>query len=142
MRKITGIVAIIGSLLISGCLSTAPYDQRAYETAVDLKVDSLLLMNDASEHYTQHADEAQAILLRIQRAYEYAKGRPGNLETTMQWAKMMDPDDKLMAGFVADWQNKGTIKPVMIENKKEMMGDAYDTIIDLEAAKIKKQGIL
>jgi hypothetical protein len=138
MKKAVGLLAVIYSLLITGCISTAPFDQEAYQTAVDLKVDSLRLMDQASESYTNHTAEADSLMLRVHKAYEYAKGKPGNDETVAQWAKMMDPKDKLMAGFIADWEAKGQIKKSMIDNKKPMMAEAYDTIIDLESAKLKK----
>lgn len=135
MKKI--LISLVG-LLLAGCVSTALFDQRAYETTIDLKVDSLVLVERSIEHYTNHVAVAEALLIRIRKAHEYAKGKPNNDETVAQWSLMADPDRKLMAGFIKRWESKGEMKAIMVENIKPGIAEAYDTIIDLEAAKLEK----
>jgi hypothetical protein len=138
MKKTVGLLTVVCSLLVAGCVSTPPFDQYAYQTAVDLKVDSLMLMSRAGEAYTNYVTEADALQLRLHKAYEYAKGKPGNDETVAQWAKMMNTNDNLFAGFIVHWEHKEQIKPAMINNAKSGVSDAYDAIIDLEAKKLEK----
>jgi len=64
--------------LLSGCVHTARFDQRAYETAIDLKVDALVLAEQSVEPYTNHASSAESIVVRVRKAHEYAKGIPDN----------------------------------------------------------------
>ena len=134
--KLLGIFA--GLLLLTACVSTAPFDQRAYETAIDLKVDSLVLIEQSSEHYTSHIVEAEALLIQIRKAHEYAKGKPNNTETVAQWELMADRDKNLMGGFIKRWESKGKMKTIMTENIKPGIAEAYDTIIELEAAKLEQ----
>lgn len=138
MKRKQGLLAITCSILVAGCITTARFDQRAYETAVDLKVDSLVLVEQSVNPYTNHVAEAEALLLRIRKAYEYANGKPDNEETVAQWALMADPDKNLMAGFVNRWKSKGQMKAVMVDNIKPSIAEAYDAIIELEAAKLKE----
>lgn len=128
----------VGLLLLVGCVTTDPFDQRAYETTIDLKVDSLVLVERSTDHYTNHVAEAEALLIRIRKAHEYAKGKPDNDETVAQWSLMADPNRKLMTGFVKRWESKGKMKASMVENIKPGIAEAYDTIIELEAAKLEK----
>lgn len=132
------LMVVCMGLMLTGCVSTAPFDQHAYETAVDLKVDSLALVDEANEPYKNHGAEAQSILRRIRKAGEYAKWKPHNDETVAQWSRMANPKAHLMAGFIARWKSKGSIKPVMIANIKPGIAAAYNAIIELEAAKIRK----
>jgi hypothetical protein len=134
MRNI--LIGLVG-LILAGCVTTAPFDQRAYETTIDLKIDSLVLIEQSSEHYTNHVAEAEALQIRIRKAHEYAKGKPDNDETVAQWALMADPDKNLMAGFMKRWESKGQMKPLMVENIKPGIAEAYDAIIELEAAKLE-----
>ena len=136
MTKKLGILSTIVSLLLAGCVTTARFDQRAYETAVDLKVDSLVLVEQSVDHYTNHVAECDTVLLRVRKAHEYAKFKPNNEESVAQWALMGDPNKNLLAGFVKRWEKKGRMKPVMVENIKPGIAEAYDAIIELEAAKL------
>jgi len=43
-----------------------------------------------------------------------------------------------MAGFVKRWEAKGQMKAVMVENIKPGIAEAYDAIIELEAAKLEE----
>lgn len=129
---------IIGLLLLTGCIQTSRFDQRAYETAIELKVDSLVLIEQSIDHYTNHVSEAESLLIRIRKAHEYANGKPNNDEAVAQWALMVDPDKKLIAGFVKRWESKGKMKSIMIENIKPGISEAYDAIIGLEAAKLEE----
>ena len=135
MKTLLGLFA---GLLLAGCTTTAPFDQRAYETAIDLKVDSLVLIEQSVGHYTNHVADAETLLIRIRKAHEYAKGKPNNDETGAQWALMADPDRKLMGGFIKRWESKGQMKPIMVKNIKPSIAEAYDAIIELEAAKLEK----
>lgn len=133
-----GLLIALAGILLSGCVSTAPFDQRAYETAIDLKVDSLVLIEQSTEQYPNHVVEAGALLIQIRKAYEYAKGKPYNDETVEQWKRMADPSKNLMAGFIKRWESKGKMKAIMADNIKPGIAEAYDAIIELEAAKLEQ----
>ncbi len=137
MTKKLGILAF-ASLLLAGCVTTARFDQRAYETAVDLKVDSLVLVEQSVEHYTNHIAECEAVLLRVCKAHEYAKGIPNNDKTVMQWTLVADPQGGGIAGVIADWKEVGMFDEFEVEESLPMIESNFDAIIELEAAKLKK----
>ena len=67
-------LATFGAL---ACPATiAPFSQEAYSIAVTVKVESLALMQRATEPYANYDKDVQALLLKLQRAYEYAKAGP------------------------------------------------------------------
>jgi outer membrane murein-binding lipoprotein Lpp len=138
MKRTVGLLAVICSLLVAGCISTAPFDQRAYETAVDLKVDSLVLVEQSVEPYTNHVKEAQTILLRVRKAQEYAKGIPDNDKTVAQWALVADPEGGGIAGYIKDWKEVGQFEEFEVDESKAMIESQFDAIIRLESAKLKK----
>src|SRR5450432_1395562 len=86
MRSIRTTLAL---MLLLGCSACAPliskYDPIAYSKAVDLKVESLSLEAKATEPYDQHKPEAEALTMNLQKAYEYAQGRPDNSISAQQW---------------------------------------------------------
>lgn len=125
------------------CLTTscsnmqAAFSEEAYQQAVNLKVESLNLMAKATQPYDQHEDEVQALKTDLQKAYEYAKSRPKNTESTQHWEIMIDPDGSLLGGFISMWEERGQISPTMVEQSKGNIEKGFDIIMELESGKRK-----
>jgi hypothetical protein len=130
------ILIIIGVVCLS-CATISPYCETAYQQATSLKVDSLALMAKATEPYAQHQAEVEALRLKVDKAYEYAKGLPNNVITARQWEILKDPDRHLLGGFLELWRTKSTLSATYIADKQIQVGSAFDQIIGLESGKIK-----
>jgi hypothetical protein len=128
------------ALAISGCSSfTSKYDEIAYEQATALKVDSLALMDKANEPYSIHEDAIQELVVKVDKAYEYAKGRPKNEIITQQWSIIKDPNRNLLGGFLKRWKEKGTLSDIFIKEAKGNVALGFDQIIGLESGLIKPE---
>jgi hypothetical protein len=60
-------------ILLSGmlqCTSISPYSPTAYQYATSLKVESLMLMDKATEPYATHQAEVAALVTKIDIVYE------------------------------------------------------------------------
>lgn len=126
---------------LSGCAAISFFSPVAYEQATSLKVESLALMDRAVEPFDRHRSEAEALMIKVEKAYEYAKGRPGNEISTRQWRLLKDPDRNLLGGFMKRWEERSTLSGPFIEEAKGIVSDAFDTIIGLESGKIKPSGV-
>jgi hypothetical protein len=116
------------------------YSERAYNQATSLKVETLTLMNKATEPYQDHEKKIESLMLNLKKAYEYAKGRTNNELSARQWEIMVDPDKNLAAGFFRRWEEEGTLSKVFIEEaQKGLISQAFDMIIGLEAGKIRPE---
>ncbi len=113
------------------------FDPQAYNQAVSLKVDALLLMEDATEPYPQHEAEAKAMAVRLDKAFEYAQGKAKNTLSARQWQILKDPQHHLLGGFMVRWKKESTLGRTYIDDKKEQVGQAFDQIIGLESGKLK-----
>lgn len=116
-------------------------NETAYQQAVQLKVQSLALLDKASEPYAGHADQAEVLRLELNIAYEYAKGRPNNELSIRQWELMIDPERNLMGGLLSRWEQEGTLSPVFVQEFRGVVSDAFDSIIGLESGKIKPEEV-
>jgi hypothetical protein len=123
-------------LVLTACSTIAPYDQTAYEHATSTKAETLLLMDRATTSYSQNTDKIDAVILDLNKAYEYDKGRARNQFTVGLWTKLLSPDD-LFGAFIRKWKTKGQLHPGYIEVKKKDVEDAFDQIIELEQGKQK-----
>lgn len=125
------------TLLLCACATTAFYDQAAYQQAVNLKVDALALMDKATEDYTTQEASVEEVLLRIEKAYEYDRGRKMNQISVQMWENLKNPDKNLLGGCLKRWKEEGVLRRAFIDEAKKLVGEAFDQIIQLESGKIK-----
>ncbi len=124
-------------LLTSACTVMPKFDRLAYDKAVSLKVDSLALMDNAIESYATYENEATELTLRLEKAYEYAKGKPQNKIITKQWLIIKDPERHQIGGYLNRWKEKGTLSKIFIEESKKTIAEGFDQVIGLESGLIK-----
>lgn len=136
-RSYTAICGIIVLFLCSCGSLQSVFNEQAYQQAVSLKVESLELMNRATEPYPVFETDVQALKTELQKAYQYALGRPNNETSTRQWEILIDPERNLLGGFLARWEQQESLSPIFVEENKKIISDAFDTIIELESGKIK-----
>jgi hypothetical protein len=75
--------------------------------------------------------------IKLEKAYEYAKGRPKNDIVTKQWEIMKNPNRNLLGGFLVRWKKKGVLSKTFIAEAKKNIALGFDQIIGLESGKIK-----
>jgi hypothetical protein len=130
---------IIGMLALAALLSCVPrvawYSPTAYTNTVDLKVETRNLVLKGVDPFEKHADEIDKLNVKIEKAYEYAKGIPDNEITTKQWEVLRDPERNLVGGFFKMWKEKGTLGESYIVDKAKQIDLAYDQILGLEVNK-------
>ena len=132
------LASILLMVWLAACsASIAPFSQTAYRLATDLKVESLKLMEKAEMPFEKQAKEVDKLGLELEKAYEFAKGRPRNNLSTRQWQILLDPDRNLLGGFLKRWKAEGSLSGPFIAEARLQISDAFDTIIGLESGKIK-----
>jgi hypothetical protein len=128
--------------LAGGCSSLiAEYDRVAYQQAVSLKVESLALMDKAVEPYSNHQAFVDALLLNLEKAYEYDKGRPKNEVVTRQWEILKDPNRRLLGYFLQRWRDEKQLSEAYVVGQKKSVSLAYDQIIGLLSGQIKREKV-
>lgn len=129
--------SIFYSFLLVGCNTISPFSQIAYEQATSIKVDALRTMDKANESFLSHQSEVEVIKNNIEKAYEFAKDRPNNIESTKQWELMKDPKKNYIGGFFARWEKDSKLEPKFVNEAKGLISDQFDQIIGLESGKNK-----
>jgi len=135
-------LASVCLVFATACNTISTYDQAAYAQAVNLKVDTLALIDQASENYAAHRTDISKLDIALTKGYEYDKNRPHNEITRQMWEVLLfkdpsDPRKGIWPRFLEEWKASGTLKPAEIANDKEDVGRAFDKIIQLESGKIK-----
>lgn len=122
---------------LAGCSSISPFSQKAYEQATTLKVEALATMDKATNEYSSQKQAIDNLNMNVEKAYEYAKGRPNNEISTHQWEDMKDPSRNLLGGFLKRWESSKSLSVEFIEGAKVNVSDGFDQIIGLESGKEK-----
>jgi hypothetical protein len=112
-----------------------PYSPTAYRNATGLKAETLALMDKATTPYADNEGKVEALMVEIDKAYEYVHGIPSNGLSARQWAILKKPDGDLLGRFFGRWKSEGRLTPVYISEFKAIISDAFDEIICLEANK-------
>jgi len=141
-RRITprAILVLFLTMTLS-CASISLYSEAAYERATSLKVESLALMDSATEEFGDHQIAVEDLKIQLEKAYEFAKGRPNNEISTRQWEILKDPERHLLGGFLKRWEQDGRLSREFVIQAKGLVSDAFDAIIGLESGKIKPEGL-
>ncbi|MEN2400592.1 hypothetical protein GKZ90_0012445 [Flavobacterium sp. MC2016-06] len=128
------------SFALTSCTSTktALFDQYSYQKTTELKVEVTQLMNKATTPYAIHKKEVETLFLDIEKLSEYEKNKSDNEITFAMWKILTDKEKNLLAGFFKNWEAKGIISPVFLEESKKQVLDALDLLIQYEIKKDKE----
>src|SRR6267378_3355215 len=136
-RSIFAGALLVATTFLFACSTIATFDQVAYDKATGAKAEALALMDKATDSYSAHVKEIEAVSLTIDKAYEYDRGRALNTVTVQLWQILRDPDRNLFGGFLRRWREKGSLRPDYIAEKKPDIAEAFDQITGLEIGKRK-----
>lgn len=131
---------VILAFLLAGCATISVYDPTSYKNATDLKAESLLVVQKATDTADSHTAEINQVRIALQKNFEYENGK-GKLNslTVRQWQLLADPNGSLLAGLLKKWeaQNKG-FSQAFVDGVTKNISDAFDEIIRLEQHKVKQ----
>jgi hypothetical protein len=128
---------LTASLWLGSCKTISVFDQFAYAQATALKVDAMNIMDKATATYASQQADIDAVLTRVEKAYEYELHRPKNGITVKMWQLLKNPDRNLFGGFIKRWKNDSTLNATFIGEAKIQIAQAFDMIVELESQKIK-----
>jgi hypothetical protein len=140
MLKTTQRLSLFLLLFILNCAPRiALYNETAYQNAVNLKVESLSLMENAIDSIGSHTIEISDLEMKINKAYQYVMWLPRNELTVKQWEILMKPDGGLLGEFLKRWKEETVLNRGYIDESKIQVDQAYNEIIKLETGKVKPQ---
>ena len=124
------------SMLACACVSLPGYDQAAYENATSLKARTLALVEKSGIYrYAKYEEDSDDLLVDLSAAYEYANGVEHNNESAKNWQSLIGNEGSMVRGWLAIWQKQDTISESAVAEHRVLIGEAFDTIICLEANK-------
>ena len=125
------------AIVLSSCqgMKVSSYDPAAHQNAIALKAETLALLAMSSEPFATHKDAVVGLNAKVEAAYQVAAATPGNELVAREWQILKDPDRDLYGGFVKRWETSGKLSNAFRENFTGQVGEAFDMIICLEAAK-------
>jgi len=119
------------------------YDADTFTQTSELKARALVLMDHGVEQYTSYSRDADEVLVQAWSLYDRQKVRHQNQLSMQQWKLLMDDNvggtvKSILPSFFERWKAEGTVGKAYIREKKEVVTKAFDEILELEGAKIKK----
>lgn len=113
----------------------ADYSLESYKYATSLKAETEGLIDKSGRPYSSARPDIEALVTKINVAYEFAAGQPNNAIATQEWQLIRDPDGTLLGAFLTLWRQQGTLSPGFRAEMKQQLDEAFDQLICLEANK-------
>ncbi len=131
------LVILLGVIAVVGCATVASKDSVSLQNAIDLKVESLALVEKAVDPPEMHSTQIDDLRLKLLKALEYEKTRGElNAVSIEQWKILIDPNGHLLGGFLQKWETDGIGRsPAFLNGVKQTITQAFDHIIKLESQK-------
>jgi len=134
-RVLRVFLLLLAGFGFGGCSTISTHDRIAYEKATSAKAAALSVMDKATASFASKESIVTPLLLEVDQAYEYDRGRALNSITVRQWEILRARDGHLFGGFLRRWQERGSLRPAYITEKKKDVAEAFDQIIQLERGK-------
>lgn len=137
-RRLTAAMLLAFAISLAACATLiAPFDVEAYKTATSLKAETDAVLSHGAEPYAANAEKIEALSIKLNGAGEYAAGIPKNQNSARQWALMVDPNQGLAGGTLRMWRERGKLNPIVVDEQRKQIAEAFTYIICLEANKQK-----
>lgn len=119
------------------CEDIPQYSLQAYSNATEAKAKSLALLAKAEDPYARHSDAAEALVLEMDVAFEFAAGVAGNNAASEMWNIIRDPRENSVGGFIRLWREElpGGLSSGFVEAFERDVRFAFDRLICLESNK-------
>lgn len=125
------------SLVLVGCanLFPPPFDPVVYQNDVQLKFETLALIDKSGEPYAAHQSEVQVLLVKYDAAAANAGKVESNLALAQAWQIIRGQQSGSAGEYFETWKKRGTLRPVIRNEKKAQITRHFDYVICLDAAK-------
>lgn len=138
--KLNYSVFLILFFFLTSCSSTKTvlFDQYSYEKTIEIKIETIKLMNNSSASFSKNKEQIDALFFNIEKLTEYEKNKPNNEITFQMWKILSNKEKNLLGGFFRLWETKGIVsKPFLEESQKQIL-EAFDLLIQYEIKKDKE----
>ncbi len=139
MNQLLKSLLVLLIFITCSCASTALFDQYSFDKTINAKVESLSIMKKAVDEYDIHQEVVEEHFEELEKIYEYDKRRTNNILTTNMWEILLNEDNNLFAGFIKRWRENGPQNKVFVDEASKQIEEAFDLLLDFEAAKNKEE---
>ncbi|MEM6963440.1 MAG: hypothetical protein AAF573_01660 [Bacteroidota bacterium] len=126
------------SLGFQSCGPSILRDSFSVEQNDIIKTDAIALMKRAGKSYSSMEGEVNDLKSRIDTLIQHEQDRgEANSKTVKMWELMMNPNEKLLGGFLNRWENEGKLNGPFIKEIAKQVSTNFDKIIKYEKKKKK-----
>ena len=120
---------------ITSCTSTSSlYDHYTYTETIEIKLQTLSLMDKSDDAFSSHENEVIAVKNRLEKMLIYETGKGKNEITKKMW-EVLNNDNKLVKSYLTLWEQKGSLNTAFIQEAKTQIEEAFNILIQYEEKK-------
>ena len=122
-------------LLLLGCGAVPQFDTAAFQNAVQLKFETLALIDKSGDKFAAHQSSVAALTAKYDSAFDAASKNESNQAVAQAWQVIRGAQSGSAGEYFQTWKQRGTLRPVIRAEKKAQIGRHFDYVICLETAK-------
>ena len=121
--------------LLVGCGTVATFDTVAFQNAVQLKFETLALIDKSGDKFAARQSEVAALTAKYDSAFDAASKNENNQAVAQAWQVIRGAQSGSAGEYFLTWKQRGALRPVIRAEKKAQIGRHFDYLICLETAK-------
>ncbi|MEM7382293.1 MAG: hypothetical protein AAF361_14000, partial [Bacteroidota bacterium] len=128
------ILISLTSIFVLSCASI--YDHYTFTETLSTKVQAERLILNATEPFSDHRNEVDALKNQMQKMMLYEQSKDKNQITQKMW-NYMNRDESVIQDFLRTWEAQGTMSEPFTQEFAPQIKKAFDLMVDYESKKTK-----
>lgn len=121
--------------LLVGCVQPAQFNVIASQNALQIKNDTLALIDKSGDKYAARKAEVDALMVRYQSAMDTAATNDTNKAVAQAWQIIIGSRSGSAGEYFETWKQRGTMAEGIRNLKRPQIARQFDLIVCMETSK-------
>lgn len=128
-------ILIVCLLVLTSCAPT--YSPYLYDQTSELKTQSLLLMDKATEPFSKYETKINLLKSDLESVSRQEQLRKSNQAKIKQWNLLLNPQGHLLYGFLHKWQQDTILSETFVNLERKLVGESFELLRETEKMRLK-----
>lgn len=128
-------ILLVCLLVLTSCAPT--YSPYLYDQTSELKTQSLLLMDKATEPFSKYETKINLLKSDLESVSRQEQLRKSNQAKIKQWNLLLNPQGHLLYGFLHKWQQDTILSETFVNLERKLVGESFELLRETEKMRLK-----
>lgn len=128
-------ILLVCLFVLTSCAPT--YSPYLYDQTSELKTQSLLLMDKATEPFSKYETKINLLKSDLESVSRQEQLRKSNQAKIKQWNLLLNPQGHLLYGFLHKWQQDTILSETFVNLERKLVGESFELLRETEKMRLK-----